>query len=80
MKYIFTVTLLLIHIGQVVGQKTQSLTNLILEKGDKTGFQLSSNISSADIIVDKNDSKAVLLAAKLFSEDIERVTGRVQRF
>lgn len=41
----------------------------------KNNFCLVSDNQSADILVDINDSKTVLLAAKLFSEDLERITG-----
>ena len=46
-----------------------------IKKGTKSNLCLASDILAADILVDKKDSKTVLLAAKLFSEDVERITG-----
>jgi len=43
--------------------------------GQSRDFRLSANGSVVDIVVDLNDSKTVHLAVRLFSEDIERVTG-----
>ena len=40
------------------------------------GFGIVTQNSVADVLVDANDSKTVLLSAKLFSEDVQRVTGR----
>jgi len=45
-------------------------------KGRGNDFNLLANNSVADLLADPNDSKTVLLAAQLFSEDIERVSGQ----
>lgn len=42
----------------------------------RKGFTLAANGSAADLLVDKNDQNTVLLATKLFSEDIEKVAGQ----
>jgi len=44
--------------------------------GSTSGFGIVANGSVADILVDANDKNTVRLAARLFSEDIERVTGK----
>ncbi len=45
-------------------------------QGDTRNFGLVANGSVVDLLVDASDSKTVRLAARLFSEDIERVTGQ----
>ncbi|MCF7975932.1 MAG: glycosyl hydrolase 115 family protein [Phycisphaerae bacterium] len=45
------------------------------EGSGRSGFALAGNGSAADVLVDAGDSKTVHLAARLFSEDIERVSG-----
>ncbi len=45
-------------------------------KGGRNDFNLVANGSAADFLVDINDSKTVHLATRLFSEDIERVSGQ----
>lgn len=45
-------------------------------KRSENDFNLVTNNSIADILVDPHDSKTVLLAARLFSEDITRVCGK----
>ena len=45
------------------------------KKGAENNFCLASDIFAADILVDNEDSKTVLLAAELFSDDIERIAG-----
>ena len=47
---------------------------LVQDTGSKNDFGLVVGTSVADLLVDTNDSKTVLLAARLFAEDIERVT------
>ena len=46
------------------------------DEGGRNDFSLVANGSAADLLIDINDSKTVRLAARLFSEDIERVSGR----
>ena len=50
--------------------------NLQMRKGNKSDFGLVVKGSVADLVVDENDNKTVHLAVRLFSEDIERVTGQ----
>ena len=45
-------------------------------KGDGNDFNLVANGSAANLLVDPNDSKTVLLTTRIFSEDIERVSGQ----
>ena len=45
------------------------------QKKSSNDFVLAGDNSAADVLVDKNDTNTVLLAARLFSEDVERVTG-----
>ena len=47
---------------------------LVQDNGSKNDFGLVVGTSVADLLVDSNDSKTVLLAAELFAEDIERVS------
>jgi hypothetical protein len=55
---------------------------LVVPDPSKTGkdggnnFNLVANSSAADLLIDSNDSKTVLLATRLFSEDIESVSGQ----
>lgn len=49
------------------------------DKGSGNDFNLVANSSAADLLVDPNDSKTVLLATRLFSEDLERVSGQKSR-
>ena len=44
--------------------------------GGRNDFGLVAEGSVADLLIDINDSKTVHLAARLFSEDIERVSGQ----
>jgi len=44
-------------------------------RGEKS-FSLATSESAADLLVDANDSKTVLLATRLFADDIQRVTGQ----
>ncbi len=54
-----------------------AVPSLILNNSeDENGFSLAAGGSAADLVVDANDSKTVLLATRLFSEDIQRVTGQ----
>ncbi len=46
------------------------------EKPGETDFALVANGSAADLLVDSNDSKTVILATRLFAEDIARVSGQ----
>ncbi len=75
MKNIFLTTILLLLVVSVHGQKAQSPNHLIVEKGAEKDFCLASKILAADILVDEKDNNTVLLAARLFSDDIERITG-----
>ncbi len=75
MKYIFIPVYWLVLTLPLFGQIVQPLNPIVLEKGENEDFHLASNHSSAKILVDNKDSKTILLATKLFSEDIERITG-----
>ena len=65
----------MLNIVSANGQKAQSIQHLIGEKSAETDFCLASQIFAADILVDPDDSNTVLLAAGLFSDDVERITG-----
>ncbi len=45
-------------------------------RGQASAFSLAAHGTVADLVVDDQDSKTVRLAARLFSEDIERVAGQ----
>ena len=49
---------------------------LVQDNGSKNNFCLVADGSVADLLIDTNDSKTVHLAVRLFSEDIERVSGQ----
>lgn len=71
------VVLLLLFLVSVIvsGQKSGSLAHLIAKGKEASDFSLAVQGSSTDIYVDSKDSKTVLLAATLFSGDVERITG-----
>ncbi len=58
------------------GQQMLVQDNFEAGKGNRNDFGLVANGSVADLLVDINDSKTVLLAARLLAEDIERVSGQ----
>ena len=75
MKNLFLPVILILYAIPLLGQKTQSQHRLIVKTGTENDFCLASDIKTADILVDDGDSKTVLLAAELFSDDVERVAG-----
>lgn len=71
-QLIYFLTLLLVTVAS-----HGAMPSLILnDAGAENGFALAADGSVADLVMDANDSKTVLLATRLFSEDIQRVTGR----
>ena len=51
--------------------------SLILNDTEReNGFLLAAEGSAVDLVVDADDSETVLLASRLFSEEIQRVTGQ----
>jgi hypothetical protein len=58
------------------GQQIFIQDNPEASKGGRNDFSLVANGSVADLLIDINDSKTVHLATRLFSEDIERVSGQ----
>ena len=75
MKNIFIPAILLLFAIPLPAQKAQSPYHLIVEKGTENDFCLVSDSVAVDILVDKKDSKTVLLTAKLFSADVARISG-----
>ena len=70
------ISLLLLSLSiPFVSQRALAQDPLIVEKGTTEDFLLAASDSATDILVDNGDSKTVLLAAALFSDDIERITG-----
>jgi len=67
--------ILLIKLPAKQSTQARMIKSEKIKRGAKNNFCLVSGNLTADILVDKNDSKTILLAAKLFSEDIERITG-----
>jgi hypothetical protein len=57
------------------GQESGSIKELIASGTTKGDFVLASDHFTANILVDPDDSKTVLLAAGLFADDVERITG-----
>ena len=57
------------------GQETGSIKELIAFGTSQNDFMLASDHFAAEILVDPDDSNTVLLAAGLFSDDVERITG-----
>jgi len=76
MKIRVLTTLILFFARGLFGQQT--LVQDISEAGKGAGsdFILVADGSVADLLIDINDSKTVYLAARLFAEDIERVSGQ----
>jgi len=76
MKHIFLPAILLLFAICADGQEATSPQHLIAENRAEFDFCLASQIFTADILVDEDDSKTVLLATGLLSDDVERITGR----
>jgi hypothetical protein len=76
MKTSLTITLLILTLFNVSGQEKTSQNHVKDAKTSRSGFGIVTADSVADILVDAKDKNTVRLAAKLFSEDIERVTGK----
>lgn len=72
-KLLLFVLLLFVFLSSI-GQTIVLEKNTLLKTTDD--FILCSPNSVADILLDSADSKTVLLAAGLFSDDVERVTGQ----
>jgi len=68
--------LILLASSSLSGQQILVQDNSQAGKGGRNDFGLVANGSVADLLIDINDSKTVLLATRLFSEDIERVSGQ----
>ncbi len=66
----------IMFLNNVHGQLDFKDNYLISDSEDD--FALFGNSYVADILIDKNDNKTVRLAAELFSEDVERVSGEKQ--
>jgi len=75
MKYFLTSLLLLLVGLTSFGQRDNSPNHIIVEKGAEKDFCLARENINVDILVDSKDSKTVLLAAKLFYDDVERITA-----
>jgi len=75
MKDFLLPLILLICITPLSGQPTNSMDNLVIEKGTSKDFSLFKDKLAADILVDSMDNKTVLLVTRLFSDDVQRVTG-----
>ena len=73
-KLLFATFLLSVGVF-VFGQEAGSFKDLIASGTTKRDFVLASDHFTANILVDPDDSKTVLLAAGLFSDDVERITG-----
>lgn len=69
-KLSLSIVLLLV----VLSMKAQQL--ILTNASSVDDFILSEGPFVADILLDSNDNKTVLLAARLFSEDVERVFGK----
>ncbi len=58
------------------GQSVGLPDDLVTEKLSKIDFSLVTEGNQAEILVDADDSRTVLIAAGLFVDDVARVTGR----
>ena len=76
MKILLLTMLILFASSNLSGQQILIQDNSQAGKGGRNDFALVANGSVADLLIDINDSKTVLLATRLFSEDIERVSGQ----
>jgi hypothetical protein len=76
MKIYLLNMLMLFASSSLSGQQILVQDNSEAGKGGRNDFSLVANGSVADLLIDTNDSKTVHLAARLFSEDIERVSGQ----
>lgn len=76
MKVRLIISLLILALANISCQQQKVLQITSTTKVTSNGFALVDDNSVADILVDANDKNTVRLAARLFSEDIERVTGR----
>jgi hypothetical protein len=74
MKKLLFFLLLLFFFINSNGQTIVLEKNTLLSSQDD--FILFSNNFKADILLDSTDSKTVILAAGLFSDDVERVSGK----
>jgi len=73
--YLLNVLMLFSSIS-LAGRQILVLDDFQAGRDAQKNFGLVADGSVADLLVDANDSKTVLLAARLFAEDIERVSGQ----
>ena len=76
MKVRLLYVLILFASSSLGGQQILVQDNSEAGKGGRNDFGLVADGSVADLLIDINDSKTVLLAARLLAEDIERVSGQ----
>jgi len=76
MKICLLNILVLLLTSNIYSQQIIILENSQTVKVNKSDFGLVVDGLVSDLVVDGNDSKTVHLAAKLFAEDIQRVTGQ----
>jgi len=69
-------SIILLMAGPVTAAPPQGLENLLTEEAGAKAFPLAGETSLADVYVDQADAKVARIAAGLFAEDVQRVTGR----